>query len=216
MAAGGYEVSTAEYRERTPVQEEIERYRRRGIEVDVSHIIAKANGGADDDRNYILCPRGFNRSIGARWDPLMFTVAYYREPTTAKGRKKVEDAIRASKDTGCRYKIKDAQKLVDEGIALFPIYYQYQKRGKIYKHTMNLLEYILIGGMKWEDVDIEDPVDHRMVCEVWEKGLQRTVPIVPIQCGGANHVENLLEVHEEFHNIGKSEDLVFALAGLLS
>ena len=54
---------------------------------DVGHIVAKANGGADDPRNYILIPSHLNRSIGCRRDDLMFSLA---------GSQRTAEAVRVS------------------------------------------------------------------------------------------------------------------------
>ena len=71
-----------------------------GCPVDIGHIVAKANGGADDSLNYVPIPRHFNRSIGRRRDDLMF--AYVGPEGTA-------EAVRVSRD--CTLTVPEAQSL---------------------------------------------------------------------------------------------------------
>lgn len=39
----------------------------------VCHIVARANGGANDPRNYVLCDPRMNMSLGRRGDHIMCT-----------------------------------------------------------------------------------------------------------------------------------------------
>ena len=72
-----------------------------GCPVDIGHIVAKANGGANDSRNYVPIPRHFNRSIGRRRDDLMF--AYVGPNRTA-------EAVTVSQQHGdCALTVREAQ-----------------------------------------------------------------------------------------------------------
>ena len=104
-----YQVTTKTFRKHN--KEEIEYWKLKDIKLDVGHIIAKKNGGADDSDNYRLVKRGFNRRIKNNWDPLMFSLA---------GVERTRAAIRCSPASG--YKEHQAQALVDEGDAMWSRY----------------------------------------------------------------------------------------------
>ena len=73
-------------------KDQIEKLERQwGCQVDVSHIVAKNNGGADDSLNYTFLPSSINRSIGCRRDDLMF--AYVRG-------KRTREAVEVSRQLG--------------------------------------------------------------------------------------------------------------------
>ena len=85
-------------------EDEIEEKQRQwGCKVDVSHIVAEENGGANDSCNYTLLPSDINRSIGCRRDDIMF--AYV-------GPERTREAVAASRQLGgCTLTTSKAQKL---------------------------------------------------------------------------------------------------------
>ena len=99
-------MTTATYRKKNAA--EIEKLEKQGRVIDVCHIIAKSNGGANDSENYILGSRHFNRKTGNQWDKLMMYLV-----SQNSGIQSVRDAIRVSPGSG--YKASDAQRLVKEG-----------------------------------------------------------------------------------------------------
>ena len=85
-------------------KDQIEKLERQwGCQVDVSHIVAKNNGGADDSLNYTLLPSSINRSIGCCRDDLMF--AYVRG-------KRTREAVEVSRQLGgCTMTTSEAEEL---------------------------------------------------------------------------------------------------------
>ena len=85
-------------------KDQIEKLERQwGCQVDVSHTIAKHNGGADDSRNYTFLPSDINRSIGCRRDEIMF--AYV-------GRERTREAVEVSRQLGgCTMTTSEAEEL---------------------------------------------------------------------------------------------------------
>ena len=81
--------------------EELER--KWGHSFDVSHIVAKSNGGADDSLNYTLLPSDINRSIGCRRDDIMFA---------SVGPERTRAAVEVSRRLGrCAMTTSEAEKL---------------------------------------------------------------------------------------------------------
>ena len=177
--AGGY-MTRETYRQHHSA--EIEQYKRQGIEVDVCHIVAEHNGGADDPRNYILAPSHFNRSIGARWDPLMYAVAY--------GREGIEKVRAARESSGHQCSREEAKDLVHEGIEQFKKYHLLhttaqgeqivQENTTITSLYLQYLHYTSTqtgGKYKYSEelnpelIQIWDPVYCQWVTEVWDYGL---------------------------------------------
>ena len=67
-------MTTYTYRKRH--RAEIDRLERQwGRRVDVGHIVARANGGADHPDNYIFTPHDLNQIIGHRRDDIMYAYA---------------------------------------------------------------------------------------------------------------------------------------------
>ena len=73
-------------------QDQIEELERKwGCQVDVSHIVAKKNGGANDSRNLTLLPSDINQSLGCRRDDIMFAFV---------GRERTREAVEVSRQLG--------------------------------------------------------------------------------------------------------------------
>ncbi len=106
MPAGLDMASQQRFRKRN--QDLIEVGRKYGRELECCHIIAKSNGGANNQDNYIMGGGNFNRMIGNRHDKVMMALAYDLE-----GLGKVIAAIRASPNSG--YREEDAWSLVVAG-----------------------------------------------------------------------------------------------------
>lgn len=89
-------------------QAEIDAFRKAGRELECCHIIAKSNGGANNQHNYLMAGANFNRMMGNRHDDIMCALAY-----DCGGIEKVKAAIKAS--PACGYTERDAMSLVRAG-----------------------------------------------------------------------------------------------------
>ena len=95
-------MTTQTYRKRH--RAEIDRLERQwGCPVDVGHIVARANGGADHPSNYIFTPHDLNQSIGHRNDDFMYAYA---------GATKTREAVLVSQRLGdSKETVRHAQQL---------------------------------------------------------------------------------------------------------
>lgn len=87
--------SAQNYRRRN--KEVFERMKREcGCSVDVAHIVAKANGGANNRKNYIPMPHNINQALGHRRDDIMY--AYVGAERTREA-VLISQKLRGSKET---------------------------------------------------------------------------------------------------------------------